>query len=169
MVFGGALASGGFANDVWRLNLKDMKWAHLELEGSPPGRQGHSAVVDQEKGSMIVFGGLGSGSGPGLEYFNDVWALDLKTMTWAQLETEGPPSAREGHSAVVDQQKGSMILFGGAQGGRAGHANDLWALDLKSLMWAQLEPEGPPPARNNHAAVIDPEPEPYLEILYKTC
>ena len=36
---------------------------------------------------MIVFGGVGSGEGPGLAYFNDVWALDLKTMTWAQLET----------------------------------------------------------------------------------
>ena len=66
-------------------------------------RESHSAVLDEQRGQLLVFGGnSGAGAesdaGPdfscaaGITYLNDLWALHVERRTWQRLE----PRARVG-------------------------------------------------------------------------
>jgi len=125
-------------------------------EGSrePPHRTAHSAVVVGQR--MIVFGGVAKSPNGAQKVLNDLWVLELGTMTWREIEplsrrrgsttpaSEGGaaeigPCGRYGHSASVLGH--SMVLFGGCTGDC--YLNDVWTLDAMSLQWVH-EPEETP-------------------------
>ena len=146
IIFGGF--TGGYANDLWQLDLSTQSWTQLLPSGSKPAaRLEHTAIYDPINYRMIVFGGT---SGTNL---NDLWQLDLNTLTWTQLAPTGIlPSGRFGHTAIYDPTKQRMIIFGG------GNQNDVWQLDLKDMNWSQLFPTGTAPLlRFDHAAIFDPD------------
>jgi hypothetical protein len=49
-------------------------------DGSPAARFNHAMVYHQGNNKAYIFGGQAGGS-----YFNDVWTLDLNTLTWDRL------------------------------------------------------------------------------------
>ena len=56
---------------------------------------------------LVVFGG-----GDGRRPSNDLHTLDMHSMLWRKIQTEGaPPAPRVGHSATQLGQ--SMVIFGG--------------------------------------------------------
>src|SRR5829696_7654416 len=64
---------------------------------------------------------------------------------WAKLEVGGTlPRPREDHTWTVDPEAGVAYLFGGRSGGTP--FDDLWAFDLATNAWSQLEVAGPVPA-----------------------
>ena len=64
---------------------------------------------------------------------NDLHTLDMKTMLWRRIHTEGaPPAPRVGHSAT--QLGLAMIVFGGFSKGKYFH--DVHMLDVERLGWA---------------------------------
>ena len=153
VVFGGLVdTSPHFVNEVWALSLAGApEWTALAPAGIPPiGRYQHSAIYDQERDRLIVYGG-DSGSAA----LNDVWALSLGDMpAWTGLEPAGAPSvAQSQHSAVYDPVRQRMVVFGGGH-----YSNDLWTLSLGNApTWNELEPNGTPPsARRCHSASYDP-------------
>ena len=155
IVFGGHSSHYNF-DDVWALDLSipgSETWTQLTPGGVPIGaRRYHSAVYDAANERMVVFGGSGRG---GLR--NDVWALDLSTPgaeTWSQLSVTGSvPAARWQHTAIYDSVNGLMVVFGGSDGSAL--RNDIWALNLATLHWAELSPAGdPPPPRRKHSAAF---------------
>ena len=84
-------------------------------------------------------------------YCNDVWAVDLDTMTWHNPTCSGrAPGPRYGHSVTVVDYK--VYVFGGR--GPAGLLhNDLWCLDIESWKWTLMpSTTAPPLARFNHTA-----------------
>jgi len=107
---------------------------------------------------MVVFGGYSQD--PNDHDFSDVWALSLAgTPTWTQLApTEGPPTAREQHSAIYDPVRDRMVVFGGWLHTSPWYLDDVWSLSLGSTpAWTQLAPTGTPPgALYGHSAVYDP-------------
>ncbi len=146
------------------LEAVGQTWAHLLPTGAPPpARERHAAAFNPASGRMIVFGGL-SDTGPR----NDVWVLSNADAQagnpgWTQLSpTGGPPSAREGHSAVYDAAGNRLIVFGGddASGTPAANA-EVWVLSgadgtAGTPVWTQLSPGGTPPAaRTGHGAAYD--------------
>ena len=207
VVFGGSFGDGGLAppNDVWALSFQPMPdWDRLDVSGQtigryrhgivyqpnrdrmvvvagidadgflssstvsleftpspawtglqpsldpPTSRWGHSAVYDNVRRRMIVFGGAAGAP------LNDVWARALDgSQEWTKLAPVGPaPSARFWHSAVYDELADRMIVFGGDDGG---YVNDVWALSFSSSDWSLILPNGaPPPSRREHAAIYDP-------------
>jgi hypothetical protein len=161
LVVCGALDGSGLygANDVWALSLDDApRWTRLiasSTSGSRPSpRYVQSAVYDQARDRLLVFGGYDGG------YCNDVWAVDLAAPTpawWGMTPSLNPPSRRDGHAAVYDAAGDRMIVFGGWDGAR--YLADIWQLALAGPLptWSRLTPAGAsPPGRRSHAAVYDP-------------
>jgi len=143
-------------DDVWALDVLTggaESWTQLQPSGPAIGaRRFHSAINDGLNGRMIVFGGSRGGA-----LLNDVWALDLTpgAEAWSQLAVTGSvPTARGQHTAIYDEENNLMVVFGGAAAG--GLLNDTWALNLGTLQWTQMAPQGtPPPARRGHTAVMN--------------
>jgi hypothetical protein len=127
----------------------------------PRGRARGMAVYDPEGDRMIIFGGRSRARESG-EYrnYNDVWALNLGTMEWTELESSTPaPLARSNPAGGFNRSTREMIVFGGntsRSGLRFMPRNDVWALDTVNLSWRQIEATTPTPqARLFHAAVVD--------------
>jgi hypothetical protein len=117
---------------------------------APEARRNGAAVYDPIGRRVVIFGGIGAGA-----HLNDSWAFDLATSSWTRLETRGtPPPARLGHDAVYDAQGHRMIVWAGQDESR--FFNDVWALDLASLTWRELQPPTRPQARYGSASIFDP-------------
>lgn len=115
--------------------------------GQGPGpRDSHGALIVGNQ--MIVFGGTN-----GSKKVNDLHILDLGTKEWVQPECKGnPPSPRESHTAtLVGDDK--LVIFGGSGEGESNYLNDLHILDLKSMVWMNIEVKGDIPVpRDSHSA-----------------
>jgi hypothetical protein len=100
-------------------------------------RRNHSLIYDQDNGRLILFGGWN-----GRRFLNDVWALEVDTGTWYQVQASGaPPPSRAWHAAAMDSANSRMVVIGGK--GYGGDLGDVWALDLSpgNETWTELEPE----------------------------
>ncbi|XP_053113793.1 host cell factor 2 isoform X2 [Hemicordylus capensis] len=104
-----------YLNDFYELELQHgsgvVGWSIPVTKGMLPSpRESHTAVMYCRKDSgnpkMFIFGGM---SGCRL---NDLWELDIETMTWSKPETKGTvPLPRSLHTANVIGNK--MYIFGG--------------------------------------------------------
>ncbi|XP_020838039.1 host cell factor 2 isoform X2 [Phascolarctos cinereus] len=104
-----------YLNDFYELELQHgsgvVGWSIPVTKGIVPSpRESHTAVIYCRKDSgnpkMYLFGGM-CGS-----RLDDLWQLDLETMSWSQPETKGTvPLPRSLHTANVIGNK--MYVFGG--------------------------------------------------------
>ncbi|KAG0741903.1 hypothetical protein G6F57_006171 [Rhizopus arrhizus] len=154
-VFGGCDMKACF-NTLYVLDMDTLTWTKPRTTGQvPPPCRAHSCTtVERVLGpgkrsySLYVFGG---GDGP--NYFNDLYILNVDTLTWTKPKTVGePPSPRRAHTTCLWNQK--IIVIGGGDGARA--LADVHALDISdpnALTWTQLQPQGTPPiARGYHTS-----------------
>ncbi|KFV74910.1 Host cell factor 2, partial [Dryobates pubescens] len=104
-----------YLNDFYELELQHgsgvVGWSIPVTKGILPSpRESHTAIVycrkDIGSPKMYIFGGM---CGCRL---NDLWELDIETMTWSRPETKGTvPLPRSLHTANVIGNK--MYIFGG--------------------------------------------------------
>uniref|UniRef100_A0A8D0FTA5 Host cell factor 1 n=1 Tax=Strix occidentalis caurina TaxID=311401 RepID=A0A8D0FTA5_STROC len=104
-----------YLNDFYELELQHgsgvVGWSIPVTKGILPSpRESHTAIVycrkDLGNPKMYIFGGM---CGCRL---NDLWELDIETMTWSRPETKGTvPLPRSLHTANVIGNK--MYVFGG--------------------------------------------------------
>ncbi|CAH7321089.1 Hcfc2 [Phodopus roborovskii] len=104
-----------YLNDFYELELQHgsgvVGWSIPATKGIVPSpRESHTAIIYCKKDSgspkMYVFGGM---CGARLD---DLWQLDLETMSWSKPETKGiAPLPRSLHTASVIGNK--MYIFGG--------------------------------------------------------
>src|SRR5260370_10558962 len=134
---------------------------------APTGRGISTAVYSPIRNSMIGVGGNLS-VGNCFDETNDVWVLANPngvggTPAWTQLTPAGgPPSIRDGHTAVYDGASNRMIVFGGRL--ECSNANaEIWVrTDANgggaTPTWAQLSPAAGagPDARAFQSAVYEP-------------
>jgi hypothetical protein len=120
---------------------------HDSLPGAPPPRSAHSAVI--YKNEMLIFGGWNGHSS-----LNDFFSLNLDTLVWRQIQSEGTPSKRRMHSAVVYNDK--MYLFGGYDECRAAQSyNELCCFDFQTETWKVVPCGGKiPKGRSRQAATL---------------
>jgi len=118
IVFGGYNDPEQFLNDTWALNLEGpgsaMSWVELTPSGGPPAvRRGHDVTYDWVAHRMLVHGGWNY---PWFQFFRDVWALDLATLTWSQIPGAGQlPMPARNQSVVFFAKCGikGILTFGG--------------------------------------------------------
>ncbi|KFO89129.1 Host cell factor 2, partial [Buceros rhinoceros silvestris] len=104
-----------YLNDFYELELQHSSgvvgWSIPVTKGILPSpRESHTAIIycrkDLGNPKMYIFGGM---CGCRL---NDLWELDIETMTWSRPETKGTvPLPRSLHTANVIGNK--MYVFGG--------------------------------------------------------
>ncbi|CAM9312017.1 unnamed protein product [Chrysoparadoxa australica] len=146
-------------NDVYALDVTDMKWHKVHSSNAPP-LNSHTAVLWGNK--MVVHGGATPDGPSSSTYVLDLKGLDLgggegapstlapldgnsavtgtasAPLQWSVLECSGEaPGSREMHSAcLVGRADASsvMLVYGGrGEGGQV--TGDLFELSLESLEW----------------------------------
>jgi len=143
---------------LFRFDTSTFKWEKPAVDGNAPGaRDGHSACVVREK--MLIFGGYEEEVGL---FSQDVYSLDLNTLTWTFVSTTGPaPTFRDFHTATVFQDR-YMLIFGG-RGDMHGpvhtraevYCNALVCLDVVRKEWIRPETNGElPSGRRSHSAFM---------------
>lgn len=145
------ITHGGYYLSMWGNAYYNQTWAwYPSIQGwsrlaDGPTRFHHSAVWDPVDGVMIIFGGLDTISGAP---YGDLWAFNMSTNSWAQLNPGGvTPSARAYHTAVWDTNGSRMLVFGGYNNGPL---SDLWAFNYTQMRWTQLASASS--ARYGHSA-----------------
>lgn len=144
-LFGGAGASGALG-DLWRYDFGADAWKRRTPDGpAPPARSGHTAVLVDDVG-LVILGGTG-GDGAVLD---DAWVYDPLANTWTALAIAGDrPPARTDACAAVGPDGRLWMTHGFGDGGTA--LPDVWALDPASRSWTRIEPDGAGPgARGAH-------------------
>ncbi|XP_021743237.1 acyl-CoA-binding domain-containing protein 4-like isoform X2 [Chenopodium quinoa] len=117
------------------LDLEKQQCGVMETIGEiPVAREGESVTLVGSK--LIVFGGEDIHR----KLLNDIYILDLDTMTWNKVEaTQNPPSPRYDHAAAVHAER-YLLVFGGCSHSTC--FNDLYVLDLETMEWSQPETRG---------------------------
>ncbi|GFS24429.1 kelch domain-containing protein 3 [Elysia marginata] len=148
-----------FSNDVSYLDLRSFEWVPVRVLGKPARwRDFHTATAIGS--TMYVFGGRCDVGGDQFTnneiYCNRIMSLDTSTNTWTRLTSTTPnaPGGRRSHSAF--EYKGLIYIFGGYNGVREIHYNDLHCLDPVTLQWRKLKVQGsyPSPRRRQCACVV---------------
>ncbi len=149
----------GDVNDLWRYDFTTAAWTKLQPSGTlPRARHGHTLNYDARRNQLLVVAGQ-AGS-----LFGDVWAYDIATNAWRELSQTGiGPSARYGHSVVLDAKRDRLLLSHGFTSER-GRFDDTWAFDLNARRWTNVTPTGTKPLRRclHHAVISAVRDEMYL-------
>lgn len=146
-------------SEVWVFHLDCNSWEALpSAPASPAGpgiRARHAVTLDTMRNRMIVFGGRERLAAGGYNNFADVWAFDLATDTWTEIETNGTgPSPRSSSAITYDAASDRILVFGGnisTSGLTLTGVNDMFALDLATGTWTEITATGAPAARLYHS------------------
>ncbi|XP_076008904.1 host cell factor 2 isoform X2 [Genypterus blacodes] len=166
LVFGGMVEYGKYTNSLYELQASRWLWKKLKPRAPrnalpPCPRMGHSLTLVGNK--CYLFGGLANDSedpnGNVPRFLSDLYELELQSVSgargWNVPDTKGGgPSARESHTSVAYAGFGSpkLYIFGGMQGERL---DDLWQLDLDTMVWSMPKTRGPTPLpRSLHSASV---------------
>lgn len=150
ILFGGMNGSTPLS-DTWSFDLANRTWRLVDAGGpsSPPARFSMVSGVDELQGRLLITTGQ---AGPD-QFFNDMWALDLASDSWQQLETGDAPPPRYGSAGGIFDYGNALYLSHGFT--NQGRFNDLWAFNLETNSWQALSPAGEVPLeRCLHAAAM---------------
>ncbi len=126
-----------------------LAWSRLDIAG-PAAREDHTWTVAGDGGTALLFGGR-----DGATVFGDLWAYDLDTDAWTELDPAPGPVARFGHEAAWVDDVG-LVVFAGQAG--TTFFSDLWAYDPDVDAWSELPGSGDVPvSRYGTCAAIGPD------------
>lgn len=148
-----------FYNDLFSYSLDTDQWKKITSPNSPLPRSGHAMCV-HPSGVILMFGGeFSSPKQTTFYHYGDTWILDAQTKEWTKIETKKGPTARSGHRMTY--WKNYILLHGGFRDlSTAVYLNDLWAFDVTSYKWHQVEfPQTHmvPEPRSGHSFMPSPE------------
>lgn len=163
VAYGDQIFVWGGRNDIEACNVlfcfdtNTLQWSCPEVTGMIPGaRDGHSACIVNH--CMYVFGGFEEQID---RFSQDVHTLDLRTMHWSYIITQGePPSYRDFHPATALADR--MYIFGG-RGDLNGpyhsqeevYCSDIMYLDTRTRRWHRPVTSGDVPiGRRSHSAFV---------------
>ncbi|RAH53463.1 kelch repeat protein [Aspergillus piperis CBS 112811] len=162
----GGCPSNGRLRDLWAFNIHSRQW--LELPPAPgPERGGASiAYADQRIYRMNGFDGTRE-QGGSLDVYN-VQTNEWTSLTYASDGISGPSPRSVGCllATMIGGRQSLVTMFGEHDPSSLGHQGagkmlaDIWAFDLQSQRWAQVdiaEPNRPPARGWFDADVIGPE------------
>lgn len=133
--------------DHWEFD--GTTWTQRTFPSMPPVRTQAGMCYDEQRGVMVLFGGLvGSIWGPTV-YLGDTWEFD--GSSWRQVTTSGQAPTPRSASLAYDSVRGVVVLFGGTGG--TGLLTDTWEYD--GTGWTQRSTSTVPPARHDYRIVFD--------------
>ena len=160
-------------NDLYALELNDMKWEEVDVNSEQPrpyGRKSHTATFVGTR--LFVFGGhawvpdhdADNEYGMTSKAVGDLWYIDLAgagRSPWSTAYTTGDaPCAREGHGAAYLHDRW-LVIHGGYAMGRGARGSlylqDTYVLDTHAepMVWSQPPLTGKlPEGRSFHSLVL---------------
>ncbi|KAG0577344.1 hypothetical protein KC19_5G149300 [Ceratodon purpureus] len=134
-------------DELYSINYMTLIWGRPVTNGGPPScRDGHAAAFDGTH-RLFFFGGRNEEQ----KLLNDLYYLDLRSMSWVKPLLEGPqPHVREGACMVAVGDK--VMIFGGH--GARQRFNDLYILDAKTWTWNPQSTKGSKPDPRQNAAMV---------------
>lgn len=156
---GDSTSLAAFYNDLFSYSPDTDQWRKITSPNSPLPRSGHSMCV-HPSGVILMFGGeFSSPKQTTFYHYGDTWILDPQTKEWTKVETKKGPSSRSGHRMTY--WKNYILLHGGFRDlSTAVYLHDLWAFDVTSYKWHQVEfptTHMIPDSRSGHSFVPSPE------------
>lgn len=130
--------------DTWLLDASTREWTRLELKKGPSARSGHR--LTPWRNYVLLHGGFRD-LAASTTYLGDLWAFDITTLKWIQIELPPnslKPDPRSGHSFVTTED--GAVVWGGYSKVRNSQKkivgkvhSDTWMLkltpDLKTVRW----------------------------------
>ncbi len=144
LLFGGTTPANTAMGDTWL--LRAGTWSQVASTG--PAARAFVAMAPLPNGRVLLFGGqtvvnsVASSQG-------DTW--EWNGTAWNRLNVPGP-SARAGHSMVLDTARNRVVLFGGLDAAGA-LRQDTW--EWTGSAWTQVATSGPP-GNFGQASAFDP-------------
>uniref|UniRef100_A0A1I7WTU8 CAP10 domain-containing protein n=1 Tax=Heterorhabditis bacteriophora TaxID=37862 RepID=A0A1I7WTU8_HETBA len=128
-------------NQLLQFDSKREKWIFVETIGLVPSPR--AAAASCKKGRMVfIFGGR---SGP--TRLNDLFRMDMESLTWTPLETTNSPEGRSWCTLTTNSDS-HLYLWGGMLNKPGGIenpvddayriSNDIYAVDVKARTWVKL-------------------------------
>ncbi|XP_063235447.1 kelch domain-containing protein 3 [Bacillus rossius redtenbacheri] len=157
-VFGGFVENiERFSQDVHALNLQTFNWTLVQTRGEPPlYRDFHTATAIGHL--MYIFGGRGDQNEPMVDhpdevYCNKIMYFDTRTSRWHCPKTTGEvPVGRRSHSAFTFGNY--LYIFGGFNGIRCEHFNDIYRFSPETNEWNAVHTFGKPPSKRRRQSCI---------------
>jgi len=145
-----------FSNEVNYVDLLSFTWVKVSTLGSPARwRDFHTSTAIGN--TMYVFGGRCDEGGAHFTnhevYDNTVMAFDTVSATWSCPidPNSDSPIGRRSHSAF--EYQGFLYIFGGFNGKKDEHFNDLHRLNFSTMEWQEMKCPGMPPSPRRRQAV----------------
>ncbi len=116
----------------------------------PAGRICHTAIFDMAHQRMVIYGG----SDENQTTLGDIWAFDEITLEWTELHAgNSGPNVLRSHAAIYDPVDTAMVVFGGVTYPGGNIINEVWILNLNTLLWENISHSNPwpPPTRCMYA------------------
>ncbi|TIC72683.1 galactose oxidase [Wallemia mellicola] len=128
-------------NNVYKLDLNTLRWDHIQFDNNsdiPSERYFHS--VDLWNDYLVLFGGMAYKENDELAVLDDVFYLNLKSLTWKKVETSlspsfTKPSGPQPRYAHLSSISGDCLVIAGGQGKDNQYIEEIAILDLRSLQW----------------------------------
>lgn len=156
VMFGGwnGLTATEYA-DTWEYDGTD--WVNVTPVGTnPPGRSRTTMLYDENRGRIVLYGGLGGG-----QALTDTWEWD--GSTWTQTASTGPALSTEGYMAHDPlRNSGVTVFFGGS--GPGGVSDATWEYDGPDT--ALFKPFGPGCAGSNGAPALQAGSLPQIGTVF---
>jgi dynein heavy chain len=156
------------SNDMFNISLGStgMEWAKIVSKGDQPLPRWHHTANIYDNTQLIIFGGFHTAA----HRLNDLWIFNIVDYSWKQPHPEhnkeslspcplsnhawhNAPPARGAHTATIIGE--NMYVFGGygGQGYSRRELDDLYALNLETMVWSKVLAKGvPPEKRSGHQA-----------------
>ena len=110
--------SGVVPAAVQASSVSAVTWTQQHPAASPPARSQASMAYDAATGTVLLFGGTGR---PPAFFLADTWTWN--GTRWTQHHPATSPAGRTRASMAYDAATGTVLLFGGFDGGELG---DTW-------------------------------------------
>ena len=117
---------------------EQAEWEAPAIHGTPPApRGGHCAHLQRE--TLYIFGGCSVGTRA--RCYNDVHALDTRSLTWSSVPAAGTPPHPASRIACASAGA-ALAVFGGYAGT---YSNAVHLLDAERRTWTRAQPAGTAP------------------------
>jgi hypothetical protein len=138
---------------------ESASWTRIDVPPppSPAPRYLQSAVFDETRKVLVMFGGLsGVSLDPYAEALQDLWEWNPVTSTWTNRTPSGnKPTARSGAGMVFDSARNKFIIFGGRSTTNFDLA-DTWEWDPATGAFTDRTQSGlAPVGRSQHSMVFE--------------